>query len=218
MILAEEYSDMIHNALKHLSLALTLGLTLNGVLVAQTPAEPDQALQARLAAYVEARLAGDWASAYRLELRSRSPEDPADPMVYYQEQSKQQRLSKAQVDGVTLEGDRATAKLSGVEILVLGSHSFRVPRFFESRWQRAGGDWYQVEWRQYVPEAILKLQAEQEAAALAAQEARCREFPEECAPLPRESAAPPVEPTLGAPAKTAAPAAAPEPAVGEGPR
>ena len=209
---------MINKILMKLAQALALGFAFNGVIVAQTPAEPDQALQARLAAYVEARLAGDWASAYRLELRSRSPEDPADPMVYYQEQSKQQRLSKARVDGVTLEGDRATAKLSGVEILVLGSHSFQVPRFFESRWQRADGDWYQVEWRQYVPEEILKLQAEQEAAALAAQEARCREFPEECATQPRESAAPLVEPSVGAPAKTDAPAAAPEPAAGEGSR
>lgn len=209
---------MIDQVLKHLTLALVLGLAFNGVLVAQTPLEPDPGLQARLAKYVEARLAGDWATAYRLELRSRNPEDPADPMLYYQERSKQKRLSKARVDGVTQEGDVATAKLSGVEILALGSHSFQVPRFFESRWQRAEGDWYQVEWRQYVPEEILKLQAEQEAAAIAAVEAKCREFPEECAMQPRESAAPLVKPSVGAPAKTATPLASPEPSAGEGPR
>jgi hypothetical protein len=107
-----------------------------------------------------------------MEKKPQAPEAPLDPLKYYEKKHAEMRFRVAHIDKIEQEGDRATAKVSGSQLLSLAGAAFNLPRFIESRWERADGDWYHVEWTYYTPPEILKFQQEAEAAAAAAEAAK----------------------------------------------
>ena len=149
-----------------------LSLLASAAALAQTEVETDARLKARVGDYWSAVVASDWASTFRMEKKPQGPEAPLDPLKYYEKKRVQMRFRVARIDKIEQEGDRATAKISGSQLLSLAGAAFNLPRFVESRWERVDGDWYHVEWTYYTPPEVLKLQQEAEAAAEAAQKAR----------------------------------------------
>jgi hypothetical protein len=168
-------------------LTAVLSLLASNTALAQTDVQPDARLRARVGEYWNAVVASDWATTFRMEKRPQAQEAPLDPMKYYEKKHAEKRFSVARIDKIEQEGDRATAKVSGSQLLSLAGAVFNLPRFIESRWERVDGDWYHVEWTYYTPPEILKVQ--QEAAAAAAAEAAREAAPPESA-LPPEQAPP----------------------------
>ncbi len=171
---------------------LVMTLLLSGALARQVEADEDvdPKLKERVSEYWKATVVADWATTFRLEMKSRDTQSPLDPMTYYQEQQSKNRFHAAIVDSIEVTEDKAIAKLSASEIKTIGANAFQIPRFIESRWERLNGDWYQVESVFYLPEAIRELQRNRQAAAKAAKEAACEKDPEDCQQPPVESAVP----------------------------
>lgn len=171
---------------------MVMTLLLFGALARQVEADEDvdPQLKERVSEYWQATVEADWATTFRLEMKSRDTQSPLDPMTYYKEKQSKNRFHAAVVDSIEVTEDRATAKLSASEIKIIGANAFQIPRFIESRWERLNGDWYQVEWVFYIPEAIRELQRNRQAAEKAAKEAACEKDPRDCQQPPVESAVP----------------------------
>jgi len=185
---------MTNKTLVSLLLGMTLVLAGGFAWSADAGDELDPKLKARVSEYWNATVARDWATTYRLEMKYRDNADPQDPMTYYKEKQLNSRFRVAMVDRIEQKDDQATAKISASEIKAVGGAAFQIPRFIESHWQRFEGDWYQVDWAFYIPEALLKIIEEEKAAkaaqTAAAEAAACQANPQACAPPPKDTAAP----------------------------
>ncbi len=183
-----------------LILGMTLVLSNTFTWSADAGDEPDPKLKARVSEYWNATVARDWAKTYRLESKFRDSTDVQAPMTYYKEKQSSDRFKYAKVDQINQQDDQATAKITAVALREVAGTAVQIPRFIESRWERLDGDWYQVDWAFYIPEALSKIIQEEKAAkaakaakdamAAAAEAAACQANPKDCATPPNDLAAP----------------------------
>ena len=98
-------------------------------------------VEARINSFWDALVARDWYTTYWME-KGAQEDPPRDALTYFDDMAKTARIAVYAIEGVQLEGNRATATISTEMVLILGGQGFAVPRLFSDHWVMVNGSWY----------------------------------------------------------------------------